>query len=54
MDIAKQKEVNMTKKIDPKDISRKQFKKLPKTDLHVHLDGFVPPSCSPTCGRTKD
>ncbi|MEE2924683.1 MAG: adenosine deaminase family protein [bacterium] len=33
----------MTKKIDPKDISRKQFKKLPKTDLHVHLDGSVPP-----------
>ncbi len=33
----------MTKKIDPKDISRKQFKQLPKTDLHVHLDGSVPP-----------
>ncbi len=33
----------MTVKIDPKDITRKQFKLLPKTDLHVHLDGSVPP-----------
>ena len=33
----------MTNKIDPKDISRAQFKQLPKTDLHVHLDGSVPP-----------
>ncbi len=33
----------MTSKINPKDITRKQFKQLPKTDLHVHLDGSVPP-----------
>ena len=33
----------MTNKIDPKDISRTQYKQLPKTDLHVHLDGSVPP-----------
>lgn len=33
----------MPRHIDPRDITRKQFKRLPKTDLHVHLDGSVPP-----------